>query len=237
MLRLPDPENGLFHFHCSLHWKLFSFSPYSEWLNREFVATLNECIATGKQFRGILAAHSIATTLKYWYHGSPPGEIVSLGVMSEGKPGLSRLVTVKNLHVCLALLLLCPHLLSLNTTCKLSGFSQFRNCVPCISWLVVEPPSSPNQGSLPEFPQARLISPCLPHSDSSAPLGQKAQHGLPSLRVWLVVGVPSIRVRTPPPPRGRGVAWLFSRLLHGLMHKESCVNSNQCVTLLVKQAF
>lgn len=45
---------------------------------------LQNLSSTGKQFGGILAAHSIATTLKYWYCGSPPGEIVSLGVMSEG---------------------------------------------------------------------------------------------------------------------------------------------------------
>ncbi|KAM5325773.1 putative malate dehydrogenase 1B [Glossophaga mutica] len=60
----------------------------SEWVNREFVVTLNEWIATGRQFQGILAAHSIATTLKYWYHGSPPGEIVSLGVLSGGQFGV-----------------------------------------------------------------------------------------------------------------------------------------------------
>ncbi|XP_045054311.2 putative malate dehydrogenase 1B isoform X3 [Desmodus rotundus] len=62
----------------------------SEWVNREFVATLNEWISTGKQFRSILAAHSIATTLKYWYHGSPPGEIVSLGVLSGGQFGVAE---------------------------------------------------------------------------------------------------------------------------------------------------
>ncbi|XP_066201236.1 putative malate dehydrogenase 1B isoform X1 [Saccopteryx leptura] len=55
----------------------------SDWISREFVANLNEVTATGKHFRGMLAAHSIATTLKHWYHGSPPGEIVSLGVLSE----------------------------------------------------------------------------------------------------------------------------------------------------------
>ncbi|XP_039700493.1 putative malate dehydrogenase 1B isoform X2 [Pteropus medius] len=60
----------------------------SEWVNKEFVATLEELTATGKQFGAILAAHSIATTLKYWYHGSPPGEIVSLGVLSEGQFGI-----------------------------------------------------------------------------------------------------------------------------------------------------
>ncbi|XP_036010132.1 putative malate dehydrogenase 1B isoform X1 [Mus musculus] len=56
-----------------------------EWITKEFVQTLKILSSTGKQFGGILAAHSIATTLKYWYHGSPPGEIVSLGVMSEGQ--------------------------------------------------------------------------------------------------------------------------------------------------------
>ncbi|XP_072598545.1 putative malate dehydrogenase 1B isoform X3 [Vulpes vulpes] len=60
----------------------------SEWVNRQYVATLRKLTATGKQFRPILAAHSIATTLKYWYHGSPPGEIVSLGVLSEGQFGI-----------------------------------------------------------------------------------------------------------------------------------------------------
>ncbi|XP_006889222.1 PREDICTED: putative malate dehydrogenase 1B [Elephantulus edwardii] len=60
----------------------------SEWINKEFVTTLKNLSATGKQFGGILAAHSIATTLKYWFHGSPPGEIVSLGVLSEGQFGI-----------------------------------------------------------------------------------------------------------------------------------------------------
>lgn len=82
-----EPGNTLFHFNSSLHCKIVSFSPYSEWIKREFVATLKNLTATGRQFGGILAAHSIATTLKYWYHGSPPGEIVSLGILSEGKSG------------------------------------------------------------------------------------------------------------------------------------------------------
>nr|XP_048315156.1 putative malate dehydrogenase 1B isoform X1 [Myodes glareolus] len=60
----------------------------SEWVAKEFVMTLRNLSSTGKQFGGILAAHSIATTLKYWYHGSPPGEIVSLGIMSEGQFGI-----------------------------------------------------------------------------------------------------------------------------------------------------
>nr|XP_020006843.1 putative malate dehydrogenase 1B [Castor canadensis] len=60
----------------------------SDWLKREFVVTLKNLTDTGQQFGGILAAHSITTTLKYWYHGSPPGEIVSLGVLSEGQFGI-----------------------------------------------------------------------------------------------------------------------------------------------------
>ncbi|XP_012516658.1 PREDICTED: putative malate dehydrogenase 1B [Propithecus coquereli] len=60
----------------------------SDWIKRESVAILRNLTATGKQFGGILAAHSISTTLKYWYHGSPPGEIVSLGVLSEGQFGI-----------------------------------------------------------------------------------------------------------------------------------------------------
>uniref|UniRef100_A0A8C5K7A7 Putative malate dehydrogenase 1B n=1 Tax=Jaculus jaculus TaxID=51337 RepID=A0A8C5K7A7_JACJA len=60
----------------------------SEWVQKEFVETLKNLTDTGKKYGGILAAHSIATTLKYWYHGSPPGEIVSLGVLSEGEFGL-----------------------------------------------------------------------------------------------------------------------------------------------------
>ncbi|XP_005397048.1 PREDICTED: putative malate dehydrogenase 1B isoform X2 [Chinchilla lanigera] len=60
----------------------------SEWLKTEFVTTLKTLTATGKHFGSILAAHSISTTLKYWYHGSPPGEIVSLGISSEGQFGI-----------------------------------------------------------------------------------------------------------------------------------------------------
>uniref|UniRef100_A0A2D4EYS5 Lactate/malate dehydrogenase C-terminal domain-containing protein n=1 Tax=Micrurus corallinus TaxID=54390 RepID=A0A2D4EYS5_MICCO len=34
------------------------------------------------------SAHTIATVLRYWYQGSPPGEMISLGVISEGQFGL-----------------------------------------------------------------------------------------------------------------------------------------------------
>uniref|UniRef100_A0A8B9I9T0 Putative malate dehydrogenase 1B n=1 Tax=Anser brachyrhynchus TaxID=132585 RepID=A0A8B9I9T0_9AVES len=33
----------------------------------------------------MLSAHAVATVLRYWFHGSPPGEIVSVGILSEGQ--------------------------------------------------------------------------------------------------------------------------------------------------------
>ncbi|POI30586.1 hypothetical protein CIB84_005664 [Bambusicola thoracicus] len=33
----------------------------------------------------MLPAHAVATALRYWFHGSPPGEIVSMGILSEGQ--------------------------------------------------------------------------------------------------------------------------------------------------------
>ncbi|XP_063093425.1 putative malate dehydrogenase 1B isoform X11 [Cavia porcellus] len=63
-------------------------SPRLEWVKNEFMTTLKTLTATGRHFGGILAAHSIGTTLKYWYQGSFPGEIVSLGVLSEGQFGI-----------------------------------------------------------------------------------------------------------------------------------------------------
>nr|XP_021520481.1 putative malate dehydrogenase 1B [Meriones unguiculatus] len=60
----------------------------SEWVTKEFGVTLETLSTTGREFGCILAAHSITTTMKYWNYGSPPGEIVSLGVMSEGQFGI-----------------------------------------------------------------------------------------------------------------------------------------------------
>lgn len=116
--------------HSSLHCKIVSLSPYREWVNGQFVATLKKLTETGKQFGSILAAHSIATTLKYWYQGSPPGEIVSLGVLSEGKSVLFcflfflNLVLFSNFQVCSVLLLPFPHLLP-DVNYKLSGRPEF----------------------------------------------------------------------------------------------------------------
>lgn len=97
------------------------------------MTTLKDLTATGKQFGGMLAAHSIATTLKYWYHGSPYGEIVSLGVLSEGKPGSFISCNIEKPPCIPRTPTSVSHLLSLNMIIKLSRFSQFHNCVPCLS--------------------------------------------------------------------------------------------------------
>ncbi|XP_038605349.1 putative malate dehydrogenase 1B isoform X1 [Tachyglossus aculeatus] len=60
----------------------------SEWINKEFKAELNLLNSSQNQSKAISPAHSIATTLKYWYQDSPPGEIVSLGVISNGQFGI-----------------------------------------------------------------------------------------------------------------------------------------------------
>ncbi|KAL6068990.1 hypothetical protein STEG23_032106, partial [Scotinomys teguina] len=70
------------------HHPVLSMIFDSKWIRKEFVMMLQNLSSTGKEFGGILGAHSIATTLKYWYHGSPPGEIVSLGIMSKGQFGI-----------------------------------------------------------------------------------------------------------------------------------------------------
>ncbi|XP_072473484.1 putative malate dehydrogenase 1B isoform X1 [Notamacropus eugenii] len=60
----------------------------SEWLSKEFGNSLNAWSLKGYFRRGISSAHCIATILKFWYHDSPPGEIFSLGIMSEGEFGI-----------------------------------------------------------------------------------------------------------------------------------------------------
>ncbi|XP_078003589.1 putative malate dehydrogenase 1B isoform X2 [Phascolarctos cinereus] len=59
----------------------------SEWISKEFVNSFNVLSSTRRFQRGISTAHSVATILKFWYHDSPPGEIFSLGLMSEGEFG------------------------------------------------------------------------------------------------------------------------------------------------------
>ncbi|XP_027729618.1 putative malate dehydrogenase 1B [Vombatus ursinus] len=59
----------------------------SEWISKEFVKSFNVLSSTRCFQRGMSSAHSVATVLKFWYRDSPPGEIFSLGIMSEGEFG------------------------------------------------------------------------------------------------------------------------------------------------------
>ncbi|XP_008113138.1 putative malate dehydrogenase 1B isoform X2 [Anolis carolinensis] len=59
-----------------------------EWMRTEFVTALSSLSSWGSHCLGLAPAHTIATMLRYWYQGSPPGEMVSLGVITEGQFGL-----------------------------------------------------------------------------------------------------------------------------------------------------
>ncbi|XP_042301402.1 putative malate dehydrogenase 1B isoform X2 [Sceloporus undulatus] len=59
-----------------------------EWMRTEFVASLSSLTSWGTHCLGLAPAHATATLLRYWYQGSPPGEMVSLGVITEGQFGL-----------------------------------------------------------------------------------------------------------------------------------------------------
>lgn len=60
----------------------------SKWLETEFLTTVNKHQRTVRKklqhSLGISEANGICTVLHRWYHDSPPGEIMSLGVLSEG---------------------------------------------------------------------------------------------------------------------------------------------------------
>lgn len=58
----------------------------SEWIHSEFLSSAQSSLSSRVcHCGGMLPAHAVATVLRYWYHGSPPGEIISLGVPTEGK--------------------------------------------------------------------------------------------------------------------------------------------------------
>ncbi|XP_070588080.1 putative malate dehydrogenase 1B isoform X2 [Erythrolamprus reginae] len=59
-----------------------------EWMQIDFVASMSSLTSWGSRGLGMASAHTIATILRYWYQGSPPGEMISLGVISEGQFGL-----------------------------------------------------------------------------------------------------------------------------------------------------
>ncbi|NXG18913.1 MDHC protein, partial [Grallaria varia] len=56
-----------------------------EWIHSEFLSTQSSLSSRVSRCTGMLPAHAVATVLQYWYQGSPPGEIVSVGVLSEGQ--------------------------------------------------------------------------------------------------------------------------------------------------------
>ncbi|KFP88588.1 Putative malate dehydrogenase 1B, partial [Apaloderma vittatum] len=57
----------------------------SEWIHSELLSAQSSLSSRACHWVGMLAAHAIATILRYWYHGSPPGEIVSVGILTEGQ--------------------------------------------------------------------------------------------------------------------------------------------------------
>ncbi|NWR44278.1 MDHC3 dehydrogenase, partial [Regulus satrapa] len=61
-----------------------------EWIRREFPPALSSRVSRAP---GVLPAHALATVLQYWYHGSPPQEIISVGVLSEGQFGIPEGIT------------------------------------------------------------------------------------------------------------------------------------------------
>ncbi|XP_053138728.1 putative malate dehydrogenase 1B isoform X3 [Hemicordylus capensis] len=54
-----------------------------EWMQTEFLTSLSSLSSWGHHCLGLAPAHVITTVLRYWYQDSPPGEMVSLGVISE----------------------------------------------------------------------------------------------------------------------------------------------------------
>ncbi|NXI50031.1 MDHC protein, partial [Chloroceryle aenea] len=57
----------------------------SEWIHSELLSAQSSLSSRICQCVGMLPAHAIATVLRYWYHGSPPGEVVSVGILSKGQ--------------------------------------------------------------------------------------------------------------------------------------------------------
>nr|XP_033802126.1 putative malate dehydrogenase 1B isoform X2 [Geotrypetes seraphini] len=56
-----------------------------KWIAEGF---LSECISQRQHHSSILAAHTMAIVIQYWLQDSPPGKLISLGVISEGQFGI-----------------------------------------------------------------------------------------------------------------------------------------------------
>ncbi|NWW69917.1 MDHC protein, partial [Climacteris rufus] len=57
----------------------------SEWIQSEFLSAESSLSSRVSRCAAMLPAHAVATVLQYWYHGSPAGEVVSVGILSEGQ--------------------------------------------------------------------------------------------------------------------------------------------------------
>ncbi|NXO72129.1 MDH dehydrogenase, partial [Phainopepla nitens] len=57
----------------------------SEWIHSAFLSAQSMLRSRMSSCTGMLPAHAVATTLRYWYHGSPPEEIISVGILSGGQ--------------------------------------------------------------------------------------------------------------------------------------------------------
>ncbi|XP_069637805.1 putative malate dehydrogenase 1B isoform X2 [Haliaeetus albicilla] len=57
----------------------------SKWIHSEFQSAQSSLSSQVCHCVGMLPAHAVATVLRYWYHGSPPGEIVSVGILTKGQ--------------------------------------------------------------------------------------------------------------------------------------------------------
>nr|XP_047903161.1 putative malate dehydrogenase 1B isoform X2 [Anser cygnoides] len=57
----------------------------SKWIHSELLSAQSSLSSRVCYCAGMLPAHAVATVLRYWFHGSPPGEIVSVGILSEGQ--------------------------------------------------------------------------------------------------------------------------------------------------------
>ncbi|KFP82979.1 Putative malate dehydrogenase 1B, partial [Acanthisitta chloris] len=57
----------------------------SEWIHSEFGSAQSSLSSRVHRCTGVLPAHAVATVLQYWCHSSPPGEIISVGILSQGQ--------------------------------------------------------------------------------------------------------------------------------------------------------
>ncbi|NXE58983.1 MDH dehydrogenase, partial [Calcarius ornatus] len=57
----------------------------SEWIHSELVSAQSTLSSRVSRGMGMLSAHAVSTVLRYWYHGSPSEEIISVGILSEGQ--------------------------------------------------------------------------------------------------------------------------------------------------------